>query len=555
MTTNSLPVSGAAPIPADVPGSTTARRFLGSLPRAAWVLALVVAVVHIAPFWRAQLSQRDGWTFTDNLTISPDHMQYRVWTRQSQREGPIVTNRFTTEPNRAHLPIFFFWGIGKAASALGTSPERVYAYAGSVLAALLALLTFATVRHFLPDARQTWWVVVPLFVAGGLGGHFKILAQVPGIGQSDSFTRLVAIPLEAYPPFEDYRSHFIVKALLDTHSIMLWIVGLGAVMALWFAMERTSLRRIVLAAMMFALMTVMHVYEGITLLAIAGGVVLCCWPLSGNRRGLAVLLSACTLSVVICYVALGALFSRSGLPLPEWRAINILVTTLLMAYPVAWALMGWGGLALWRRAGLRERFLFGWALGCTMVTLSGPFFPYPDRGTLTMQVPLFIIAAMIFFARWRTVSLRQAAVLVAVCGATPLWLAARTWHFSGFRTDAPFQYVNASHRAAQAALNARADTSHILLADTPDLLWLAPTFPGRLYVGHFFLTVGFSAKVGALRAGLDDPALMPPLLATSGAHFVFVNARHGPERFATVPGLTPIARESVGWLFRAGDRR
>ena len=221
-----------------------------------------------------------------------------------------------------------------------------------------------------------------------------------------------------------------------------------------------------------------------------------------------------------------------------------------MAYPISWALIAWGGIEYWRRGGLDARFILGWVLGCTIVTLSGPFFPYPDRGTLTMQVPLAIAGGVIFFSRWSAVSARQAVVLAVVCGATPLWLAARTWHFSGFRTDAPFQYVNASHRAARDAFLAAADTSQVFLADTPDLLWLAPAFPGRLYIGHFFLTVDFASKISELRAALADPARMPALLTKSRADLLFVNASHDPQRFLGVPGLVPLAREDVGWLFR-----
>ncbi|MCC6316253.1 MAG: hypothetical protein IT361_01085 [Gemmatimonadaceae bacterium] len=531
--------------------ATTAnpRRLLG-LPWIAWVIALCAAVAHIAPFWRAELSQRGEWTFEENLTISPDQMQYRVWLRQTQREGPVITNRFTTEPNRAHLPVYFFWAVGKAGRAVGTTPERAYAYAGSVLAILLTLMVYATVRRFIADPTQRLWVVVPLMVAGGLGGHIKVLQQIPALAASSTFQRFLLEPIELFPVFEDYRSHYLVKVLLDTHSIALWIVGLGAVLALHSAITRLTPARIAAAMGMFVLMTVMHVYEGITLLAIAWGVALCCWPMIPDRRRLVGLLAGCTLAVGVCYAVLGALYARSGLPLPDWRAINILVSTLLIAYPISWALIAWGGLARWRIGGLRERFLFGWILGCTIVTLSGPFFPYPDRGTMTMQVPLAILGAIAYFAKWPRVSARHAAILALVGGAAPLWLAARTWHFSGFRTDAPFQYVNPSHRAARDALRASADTSQILLADVPDLLWLAPTFPGRLYVGHFFLTVNFTSKVAALREALANPSLMPALLETSRADYLFVNGTHDPARFAFLPGLVPLAREPVGWLFR-----
>ncbi|MBC7897779.1 MAG: hypothetical protein H7066_20335, partial [Cytophagaceae bacterium] len=497
-----LPPDDRAVRPAGLPG---ARRLLG-FPWIVWVLALLAAVVHIAPFWRAELSQRGEWTFEENLTISPDQMQYRIWLRQTQREGPVITNRFTTEPNRAHLPVYFFWAVGKVATVVGTTPERAYAYAGSALAIALTLLLYAAVRRFVPDPRQLLWVVVPLMLAGGLGGHLKLLAQVPGLASSSTVQRFLLDPIDLFPAFEDYRSHYIVKVWLDTHSTALWIVGLGAVLVFHSAVLRPTWPRIAAAVAMFALMTVLHVYEGITLLAIAYGIALCCWPLVRDHRRLLALVASCTGAVAACYIILGVLYARGGLPLPDWRAINILVLIVLMAYPISWALIAWGGAARWRVGGLRDRFLIGWILGCTVVTLSGPFFPYPDRGTMTMQVPLAILAAIIYFGRWPRVRPVHAVVLLLVCGATPLWIAARTWYFSGFRTDAPFQYVNASHRSARDALRAVGDTSHVLLADVPDLLWLAPTFPGRLYVGHFFLTVDFGTKVRALREALADPA-------------------------------------------------
>ena len=77
------------------------------------------------PFWHAQVSTPPGHEFTGNLTISPDYMQYRVWERLSVREGPIVSNTFTIEPNRRHLPVFYYWAIGHTARALGVHENTV----------------------------------------------------------------------------------------------------------------------------------------------------------------------------------------------------------------------------------------------------------------------------------------------------------------------------------------------------------------------------------------------------------------------------------------------
>jgi hypothetical protein len=260
-------------------------------------------------------------------------------------------------------------------------------------------------------------------------------------------------------------------------------------------------------------------------------------------------------TVVLCYVALGLLFRRSGLALPAWRAINILAATLLIAFPLSWALLVVGGRRYFQDGGVPARFIIGWALACTAVTLSGPFYPYPDRGTMTMQVPLLIAAGAIYFTRWHRLTPRAAVIALALLGATPLWQFARSWYFSGFRDDAPFMYINGAHRQSLTALRQTADTADVLLAEPRDLLWLAPEFPGRLYVGHFFLTVNYKAKNEALTRAVQSPDSMQALLQRSGTSLLFVNTDRDPARFAALAGLHPVAQTAVGTLFRIGDER
>ena len=132
-------------------------------------------MLHMLPFWHAQWSTQPGYEFTGNLTISPDYMQYRVWERLAVREGPIVSNTFTVEPNRPHLPVLFYWAVGHTAGVLGVAPEFVYAYSGAVFAVVLALLIWVFVRRYLADEVMRWWVFVAIMFGGGLGGYFKLL--------------------------------------------------------------------------------------------------------------------------------------------------------------------------------------------------------------------------------------------------------------------------------------------------------------------------------------------------------------------------------------------
>jgi hypothetical protein len=449
-------------------------------PARVWAIAVLAAVLH-DPFWHAQVSTQPGYEFTGNLTISPDYMQYRVWERLTLREGPIVSNTFTVEPNRPHLPVFYYWAIGQTARAADLRPETVYAYSGAVFAIVLTILVWAFVGRFLADAPMRWWVFLALIFGGGLGGHLKLLAAAPVVGQMEIVQRTLLDPADAWPLFEDYRGHYIFRALYDSHFLLLWIVALLAILALARAFERYSTRRAALAALGFAAMTLLHVYEGVTLVAIAAALVVSSWRHPGERATALRLLGWTTAAVALVYVVFGVLVARSGLPIPEWRAVNILFSTVVLAFPVAWWLMAVGLGRYWRGAGPRERFLVAWAAACTLLTLSGPFYPYPDRGTLTMAVPVLVIAGSIFVTRFGSPSRRALVLAALVFAAGPLWQFARSWHFSGFRPDTPSIHLSADRRAVLDTLTARAGTSDVLLAEPPDLLWLAPT--GRPHVG------------------------------------------------------------------------
>lgn len=519
-------------------------------------VALGAALFHIAPVWYAQATTPAGWTFSGNVTVSPDFMQYRVWQRQSQREGPVVTNAFTTEPNRRHLIVAHDWLVGRLAVATGASPEFASAYLGCAWAFLLAMLLYGIVAHFFPDAHQKWWVLGALMLGGGLGAHLKIIALTPGLRESWLVQRLIVEPLAAWPVFEDYRSHYLVKTLPDTHFAFLWLVTLGAVTAMYASLRRFTPARVSLAVLLSAAITLLHVYEGVTLMAVAAGIALCCRLRGHAARESLLLLALVSAAVLACYAVVGSLFRSSGLPMPPWRAVNILVAVLLIAYPVAWVIIAAGVREYWQRAGLAECVLLGWALGCTVVTLSGPFYPYPDRGTMTLPVPLMLIAGAIHFRRVPRVRWRAALLAIGLMGATPAWFVTRTLVVNRFHDDWPWAWTSPAHDEVIRVLAGRGRPGDILLAEQRDELWLAPHFPGRSYVGHFFLTLDYERKAAELERFLADSTTdRSAFLARTGTRFLFVPAERRPERFAGIGGLTPVVTGAPGWLFefRAGS--
>jgi hypothetical protein len=522
-------------------------------------VAALASLLHIAPYWIYQARTPQGYRFTGNIHDSPDFIQYRSWMRISQRDGVLVPDQFTGEPNRRHIPVLFYFVLGKIAVWTGWTPEFVFAYAGCLLAAAFTLVLFAAVRAFFPSPRQCWWVFLVLLLGGGLSGLLKLLEHFQAVRDNPLTWRLLVEPIwnTPTPVFEDYRAHYVFSTFLDTHYLVVWLASLCSVMALYYALRAFSWRRGVLLGLACALTTVLQIYQAAVLAGVAIGIALLCRRkgMMNRERWIAVAIAAG--SAAACAAGMLVLQAASGLPLPAWRETSILVSILFLAYPLAWLLIAWGVVSYWRGAGLPECFLLGWALACTLITLSGPFFPYPDRGVTTLQIPLYLVAGGIFFARWKRVSPPQVALLLLLAGGTPLYVLLRIASTS-VSPQMSFAVESPDRRQMIAFLCSRARSSDVLAATSKDLLWLAPEYPGKHYCGHFFLTVDYAAKKSALdrffEAGPSDQAAF---LRGTRCRFVFVGAGQEWARFLNVPGLVRLKANSSGALFEyteAGGR-
>jgi hypothetical protein len=530
--------------------------FFSRPPLAAWLVALAAAMLHLAPLWRAEATVAPehgstGHEFTGCLATSPDAMQYRAWARRTEHTGPICDNRFTTEPHRAYLPVFFHAAVGALARATDQPPEFVYEWLGAPFAFALALLLYACARRFLDDPRARWWVFLATLVGGGLGGHLKLLADRRMLGPET--TQRLTQWLEAHPVWEAYRSHYAIKVLFDTHFLVAWSVAILALLAFHAAAQRASARRLVLAAAAACATTLLHAYEGPLLLLIYAATLAL-----AHLRGVASgdLRRATLVAAVSTAATLGALavvHVRSGLPLPGWRPPDVTLASLLLAYPLVLAIGAFGLVAYWRRASLDEVFLLGWSAGCLAMTLSGPLYPYADRGPTTAQVPLFLVAGGMYFAGRTRVPRVHALLALFVLGATPARELRHRWRVATFDPYRPAIFLSAERRKLVDTLVAAAGETSVLLAPPKDYRWLSPEFPGRSYDAHFFLTVDFERKrveVDAFFAS-NDLAAMARFLDQRGIEFVYVPPEMKPERLAGLPGWRELARAHGGVLLCA----
>jgi hypothetical protein len=484
-------------------------------------------------------------------------MQYRVWTRKSQETGILVDNTFTSEPNKPHLPVVYYYIIGQISAWTGFAPEWVMAYAGAIFAFGFTILLFILVHYFMRSTYQAWWVFGILLVGGGLGAYLKLLSRIGALRDNFILGNTLITGAESWPLWEDYRHAYIVIVLFDAHYSLFWILAMGSIFALYFTLRKFTPWRLGITVLLYGITTVLHLYEGITLIAITASCVLLCWGKKQVGRSAFFTLGICSLAVAVAIAWQVLLYQNSGLPLPTWRSKNILLSTFLIAYPLAWGLIGWGIARYWRTADLDERFLLGWILGCTLITLSGPFYPYPGRGLMTLQIPLYIVAGMIYFSRFSHVNLVGALVVVALLGATPLYVLRFKWNQSSFGHDKTYAFINRDHQEMINTLRNQAGKNDLLIVDKSrppwrtDDLWLFPDYPGKLYCGHFFLTPNYEQKCEQVNRFFHNSTVeeQEAFLRDHNIHFVYVEAGNNPKQFEHIPGLKILRSNTVGALF------
>ena len=101
--------------------SSVDRRSLRTLPLYVLAAAALASLVHLMPVVVASLTTPEGWHFTGIHQSSPDLMQYRQWFRQTQIDGPIITNTLPSATGIDSWPSGVV-GIGAPASARLRAP-------------------------------------------------------------------------------------------------------------------------------------------------------------------------------------------------------------------------------------------------------------------------------------------------------------------------------------------------------------------------------------------------------------------------------------------------
>lgn len=522
----------------------------GRLPWVVLVIAALAAALHALPLITAALTVPEGWRFTGIHQSSPDLMQYRQWFRQTQLEGPLISDVLTAEPNQPHVLVLLAWFVSTLATWLDASPEFVYAGLGSALAFAFVIVLYRVVEAFVPGPAHRWWIYGALLLGGGLGGHLKLALRFEAVRNLPGVRRMIWDPLLDNLTFEDYRGQFIFSTFFDTHFLLAWLLTTASALALFRYVRRPSTAGLVTTTVLSAFTGLMHLHSGLTFLAIAAGVAWMCWV--GQQQagpaltGLVVAGGGALASVAVQ----GLLIGRAGIPASPWRAGPILPSILFLAYTLQWAMTAWGLPRLWRKVSLETCVLTGWMIGCLVYAWSGPFYPYPDRGTMTLLIPITILGGLAYFQERSAPTPLALAVGGFFLLATPVWTLAHEVSAATFSPELNSKFVSVDHDRLVQVAKTSAARGDLLLADERSLLWLAPDYPGVHYCAHFFLTVDYARKQEDVRRFYAGTASeQATFMRAHGVKFLFVPARETPARFRGVPGLSMIEENGVGALF------
>ena len=506
----------------------------------------IAAVLHLGPYIIATIATPDGWTFTGNTHGSPDNMVYRTWMRQSMETGFFVTNKFTEEPNPPHIPVGEFWIFGKIAQVTGVRSETVYEIGGSVLAAVLTWLVWLVLAKFGRSRIEKLWMFAIIAVSGGVASHMKLVQAATSVPGTRVLASLVERPLETTSFLEDFRGTYFLKTILDTHFIVVWTMVLMSLLAAHATMRKPrNMSSWAAMLVLFGLTTLVSIYQGVSIIAVMAAVCLV-FRIRGHdwRHWLRVLLASLC---VVGGVAMWQVFKwkAAGLPLPEWRGPYLLFAVVVVGYPFVFLTAPMGAAHFVKNADMDDSFIAGWAAGLLAIVLSSPFYLYPVRGTVTLAIPLAIIACRVYFRNHRQVSFAHAAVAIVLMIALPVHIA-YTWRRDlEFRPDRTYIWINQNHKDVIRYLREHADESDLLLVDRrrapwqTDDRWLAPAFRGRMYSGNYFLTPNYSAKRGGVIQFYHqmESVTRATFLEQSKIRWVFAGPENDLPTLRNTPGL------------------
>ena len=470
----------------------------------AWGVFPLVALIAHAIRAHATLTGADGLIGADGV-LGADQLQYLAWARDAGTHG-LASDLFSLAPS-GHVylePLFTITGV---LWRLGVSLQLAYLLWKPVAAVALFVATLALAKRVFGDDLRARAAAVAL----------SLFLYTP-------VTALVSWANLGAGPFR-FQMYLLGYELLPANKLWGYVpsaFGLAMMPAVLLGTERAlsaagpiagapgrpdpvgTGRPLALATLAALLASLLHPWQGVTLLVILTGLAL--WQ---RLRGWLVLLApAVGAGLPLLYYFV---LSRSD---PGWRlaAHNEVIARL----PALVLLAGLGPLALIAAFGVRrpgavviERALLLWIAGCfvTYFTVNS-FAPHALQG---LSLPFAVLAVR----GWRRLRLPAVLGALAISLVTLPGLAYDARKFINVARGHPVQYyLTSSDARALAWVSDRAPGGGVL-APTP-FAAVVPSQTGRaVWVGH-----GYWSRDYAARARMVDSLFATRLQGASARSFV-----------------------------------
>jgi hypothetical protein len=484
----------------------------------AWGVFPLVALIAHAIRAHAGLTGADGLIGADGV-LGADQLQYLAWARDAGSHG-LASDLFSLAPS-GHVylePLFTITGL---LLRLGLSLQLAYLLWKPVAAVALFVATLALAKRVFGDDLRARAAAVALSLF--LYTPATALVSWAKLGAGSFRFQLYLLGYELFPANKLWG--YVPSAL---GLAMMPVVLLGTERALSAAGPTTGAlgrpalvgagRPLALATLAALLASLLHPWQGVTLLVILAGLAL--WQRLG--RWLVLLAPAVGAALPLLYYFV---LSRSD---PAWRlaAHNEVIARL----PAPVMLAGLGPLALIAAFGVRrpgavmiERALLLWIAGCfvTYFTVNS-FAPHALQG---LSLPFAVLAVR----GWRRLRLPATLGAVAIALVTIPGLAFDARKFVNVaRGHAVQYYLPSSDTRALVWISDRAPGGGVL-APTP-FAAVVPSQTGRaVWVGHGYWSQDYAARartVDSLFGGRLRGAAARSFVLGTGATVLISDCTH-----------------------------
>lgn len=497
------------------------------------MLALAVPLLSLLHTWQGHLAASPpDRVFMGFRYMAADHFQYAAFMRQAEQDGGLLmTNPFTSEPQRGVYVLMYFWILGVFAHLSGLALTTTWE-AFRVLGGMLYILLFwALTAHYFDTRQRRVFATVLFCLAGGLDWIVVLLRVTvfPGIK-----------PLEY--PFDSFWNWSTFGTMVFPN----WICAASLIMVFSLALLKRPRGWQALTFALPPLAWFMHHYTAtalylslgflplIPLLAAAARQERLPWARArANLRLVApALLSSGVVALYLMWARSDAVFAQNAAATFQWT-----LRFPLWWYPLSYGLLlplAWFGI----KAALRDErlpgdLLLAWLLASFLLSVNplaaGVKYQY------LMFTPIVILAATGRYeledaSPWVRRRLKSAPWMVAA--SLLLFLNAPACLIKGFSAagDDAENFRSADEVAAMQWLAGQPD-GVVLSWDRSGrvLPWLS----GKpVYIAHWFMTLDLRRKasdVAAFFAPQAPASLKRDVLRRSGARYVYF----GPSEAAT----------------------